>query len=122
MTFFDTTVDDKGKAVLQVLPEWWYFLAGTIPLTITIFVIWIWWQKKREARSQRLYKPDTNSAIVIGRHNDLGTGATERMHSLMTRDFVESRRRQQFLVNRHIEVERGPYWSQVELPVSQNPI
>ena len=94
MTFFNTTVDDKGKAVLQVLPEWWYFLAGTIPLTITIFVIWIGWQKKREAESQRLYKPDTNSAVVIGRHNDLETGATERMHNLMTRDFGESRRRQ----------------------------
>lgn len=61
MTFFDTDIDENGKTVLRVLPEWWYFLAATIPLTAMIFAFWIWWQKQRNAKGgQDSYPPGTN--------------------------------------------------------------
>ena len=61
MTFFDTATDQNGKTVLQVLPEWWYFLAATIPLTAIIFAFWIWWQKQRNAKGgQDSYRPSTD--------------------------------------------------------------
>ena len=69
MSFFDTAIDQNGKTVLQVLPEWWYFLAATIPLTAMIFAFWIWWQKQRNAKGgQNSPRPSTD--ITMERDNE----------------------------------------------------
>ena len=47
MTFFNAGVDASGKATLSVLPEWWYFPVATIPLTVLVFICWIFWQRQR---------------------------------------------------------------------------
>jgi hypothetical protein len=53
-TFFD--YDDNG---LHVSRKWWVLLAATIPLTIVVFVAWLYW---RSVRLQE--KPKTQSPAV----------------------------------------------------------
>jgi membrane protein implicated in regulation of membrane protease activity len=41
-TFFD--YDDNG---LHVSGKWWVLLAATIPLTVVVFVAWLYWRSVR---------------------------------------------------------------------------
>jgi hypothetical protein len=51
MTFFNFQQDaTTGQQQWQVSERWWYFLAGTIPLTIFVFAVWIVWQRLRFRR------------------------------------------------------------------------
>lgn len=45
MVFFDAARDETGNPRLSVMPQWWYYLIITIPLTIVIFLAWIIWQR-----------------------------------------------------------------------------
>ena len=58
MVFFYNVEDQHGTAKLAVMPQWWYFLAITISLTILVFLTWIIWQRWKaqalnDARSAR---------------------------------------------------------------------
>jgi len=39
-----TTVFDYGHEGLQVSQQWWILLVTTIPLTVVVFLGWLWWQ------------------------------------------------------------------------------
>lgn len=54
MVFFNTSIDGNGRASLNVAPQWWYFPAITIPLTIVVFAVWQWWRRKREAGGSKV--------------------------------------------------------------------
>ncbi|KAL8786014.1 MAG: hypothetical protein Q9195_008396 [Heterodermia aff. obscurata] len=85
-TFFDTTVDEKGKTVLQVLPEWWFFLAATIPLTAMIFAFWIWWQKQRNAKGgQNPNQPSTNTMMEMAKQQRYENHALQTFHPSIVR-------------------------------------
>ena len=47
MVFFDTKTNVNGGESLLVGSQWWLFPAITIPLTILVFAVWIWWQRHR---------------------------------------------------------------------------
>ena len=66
MVFFNTSIDGNGRASLTVAPQWWYFPAITIPLTIIVFAVWQWWRRKREAGGSKV---DSN---VSEKHNVTG--------------------------------------------------
>ena len=44
MIFFDNGVDDQGRPTLAIMPQWWYFIAATVPLTVLVFGYWAYWQ------------------------------------------------------------------------------
>ncbi|KAH9484090.1 Notoamide biosynthesis cluster protein M' [Psilocybe cubensis] len=46
MVFFDAPGDTR-PGNLVVSPQWWIFLAITIPLTILVFLVWIVWKRWR---------------------------------------------------------------------------
>lgn len=54
--------DDTGQTKLAVTPQWWYFVAITLPLTIIIFLIWMVWQ-----RWERGYKFEIILQSLLGR-------------------------------------------------------
>lgn len=82
MTFFDTATDENGKTVLRVLPEWWYFLAATIPLTAIIFAFWIWWQRQRNANGgQNSYRPSTSITTERAKEQRSENHALEEFHA-----------------------------------------
>ena len=81
MTFFDTATDENGKTVLRVLPEWWYFLAATIPLTAMIFAFWIWWQKQRNAKGgQNRYRLSTDITTERAKEQRSEDYALQKLH------------------------------------------
>ena len=89
MTFFDTDIDENGKTVLRVLPEWWYFLAATIPLTAMIFAFWIWWQKQRNAKGgQDSYPPSTNITTERPNEQRQENHALQTSHASMNRKML----------------------------------
>ncbi|TFK41433.1 hypothetical protein BDQ12DRAFT_732985 [Crucibulum laeve] len=49
MVFFNSGFDSLGRPVLSVAPQWWYFPAITIPLTVLVFCIWVLWQRWRNS-------------------------------------------------------------------------
>ncbi|KDR74750.1 hypothetical protein GALMADRAFT_280149 [Galerina marginata CBS 339.88] len=50
MAFFSSS-GEQGK--LGVAPLWWLFPAITIPLTILVFLVWIFWRRHRNAIKQK---------------------------------------------------------------------
>ncbi|KAF8148426.1 hypothetical protein B0H34DRAFT_736999 [Crassisporium funariophilum] len=54
MVFFNTQPDDAGHPLLVVGPQWWLFPTITIPLTVFVFIIWIFWQRLRAKESENL--------------------------------------------------------------------
>ena len=88
MTFFDTAIDENGKTVLQVLPEWWYFLAATIPLTAMIFAFWSWWQKQRNAKGgQNLYRPSMDITTERAKEQRSENHAYQEIHGKYRKKF-----------------------------------
>ncbi|KAF8963526.1 hypothetical protein BDZ97DRAFT_1820348 [Flammula alnicola] len=49
MVFFNTTPDNS----LSVGPQWWIFLAITVPLTVIVFATWVLWQRYRNRVDSR---------------------------------------------------------------------
>lgn len=50
MAFFNTGMDENGKATLEVSPLVWYFPAVTVPLTVLVLGVWEFWRRKRQAK------------------------------------------------------------------------
>jgi uncharacterized membrane protein YciS (DUF1049 family) len=53
MVFFNYGFDNNGQEVFQVSSLLWMFFAVTIPVTIIVFGIYLFWRHKREARFSR---------------------------------------------------------------------
>ncbi|KAL8945717.1 MAG: hypothetical protein Q9222_007782 [Ikaeria aurantiellina] len=64
MAFFNTGIDENGKATLQVSPLVWYFPVITIPLTIVVFIVWEIWRRKRQAKSIRTDQHSAKEKIL----------------------------------------------------------
>ena len=47
MVFFDTRPNGNGSESILVGSQWWLFPAITIPLTIVVFAVWVFWQRYR---------------------------------------------------------------------------
>jgi hypothetical protein len=60
MVFFGVNVNADGGETFVVSRQWWLFLEITLPLTLTVFGIWIAWQWRRA------------HAIAVGRESSSG--------------------------------------------------
>jgi len=50
MSFFDFIPDDPDTAVPPVSPLIWIYFAFTIPVTLVAVALYLWWERRREAR------------------------------------------------------------------------
>jgi len=75
MVFFNVSTDPNGKMTFTVSPFWWLYPAVTIPLTITVFAVWTFWQKRRSlaiAHDLRsVLNPPIEDPILEAHQNEL---------------------------------------------------
>ena len=45
--FFTTKADGNGNLQLTMAPYIWYFPTIALPLTIIVFLTWVFWQRRR---------------------------------------------------------------------------
>lgn len=63
MVFFNSASDSNGRANVTVSPQWWYFIAITVPLTIVVFSVWVLWKRWRD-NVQEINNEDVAEAKV----------------------------------------------------------